>query len=118
MRGSTGPCGTAAVAGGRGLVARILIAVTHLLGSGDLVRAAHLARALARAGHEVVLASGGMELRPMAGEPFAFLQLPPVRIEGVDFGRLLDEQVRMERRRGVGAHPEADLAHRYFCPNT
>ena len=82
-------------------MARILIAVTHLLGSGHLVRAAHLARALARAGHEVVLASGGMELRPMAGEPFAFLQLPPVRIEGVDFGRLLDETgapIEPERR--------------------
>lgn len=82
-------------------MARILIAVTHLLGSGHLVRAAHLARALAGAGHEVVLASGGMPLRPMTAEPFAFLQLPPVRIEGVEFSRLLDETgaaIDQERR--------------------
>ena len=69
----------------------VLIAVTHLLGSGHLVRAAQLARALAGTGFAVTLASGGMPLRPMAGEPFAFLQLPPVRTEGVDFRTLLDE---------------------------
>lgn len=68
-----------------------LIVVTHLLGSGHLVRAAHLARALARGGFAVTLASGGMKLRPMEGEPFAFVQLPPVRTEGVDFRTLLDE---------------------------
>ena len=70
----------------------VLIAVTHLLGSGHLVRAAHLARALAAAGHPVTLASGGMPLRPMEGEPFAFVQLPPVKVEGTDFRNLLDER--------------------------
>ncbi|SFI99563.1 Predicted glycosyl transferase [Bosea sp. OK403] len=70
---------------------RILIAVTHLLGSGHLVRARHLARALAGAGHEVTLASGGMTLAARQGEPFAFVQLPPVKVEGVDFRNLLDE---------------------------
>ncbi len=69
----------------------VIITVTHLLGSGHLVRAAQLARALAGTGFAVTLASGGMPLRPMAGEPFAFLQLPPVRTEGVDFKTLLDE---------------------------
>ena len=69
----------------------ILIAVTHLLGSGHLVRAGHLARALAEAGHPVTLASGGMPLRSMEGEPFAFVQLPPVKVEGTDFRDLLDE---------------------------
>jgi predicted glycosyltransferase len=69
----------------------VLIAVTHLLGSGHLVRAAQLARALAASGFSVTLASGGMPIRPMAGEPFAFLQLPPVRIEGIDFRNLLGE---------------------------
>lgn len=72
----------------------VLIAVTHLLGSGHLVRAAHLARALAGAGHAVTLASGGVPLRPMAGEPFAFLQLPPVKVAGTDFRSLLDERGR------------------------
>ncbi|WNJ91093.1 glycosyltransferase family protein [Bosea sp. 685] len=70
---------------------RILIAVTHLLGSGHLVRARHLARALAGAGHEVTLASGGMPLAGRPDEPFAFVQLPPVKVEGVDFRNLLDE---------------------------
>ncbi|MGX5734949.1 glycosyltransferase family protein [Bosea thiooxidans] len=72
----------------------ILIAVTHLLGSGHLVRAANLARALAAEGFPVTLASGGMPLRAMESEPFAFVQLPPVRTEGVDFRNLLDEAGR------------------------
>ncbi|MGX1743531.1 glycosyltransferase family protein [Bosea sp. NPDC055353] len=71
--------------------ASVLIAVTHLLGSGHLVRAANLARALARTGFSVTLASGGMPLRAMEGEPFAFVQLPPIRTEGTDFRTLLGE---------------------------
>ena len=74
--------------------ARILIAVTHLLGSGHLVRAQHLAQALAQAGHDVTLASGGMPLRRASGALYAFVQLPPVRVEGVDFRHLLDEAGR------------------------
>jgi predicted glycosyltransferase len=73
------------------MTTRILIAVTHLLGSGHLVRARHLARALAGAGHAVTLASGGMPLRTEVDEPFAFVQLPPVKVEGVDFRNLFDE---------------------------
>ena len=71
--------------------ASVLIAVTHLLGSGHLVRAANLARALAQGGFSVTLAGGGMPLRAMEGEPFAFVQLPPIRTEGTDFRTLLDE---------------------------
>lgn len=74
------------------MTGRVLIAVTHLLGSGHLVRAAQLARALARDGFSVTLASGGVPLRAMEQEPFAFLQLPPVRVEGIDFRKLLDER--------------------------
>lgn len=72
----------------------VLVAVTHLLGSGHLVRAANLARGLAADGFSVTLVSGGMPLRPMENEPFAFVQLPPVRTEGVDFRNLLDEEAR------------------------
>ena len=71
--------------------ASVLIAVTHLLGSGHLVRAANLARALAQGGFSVTLASGGMPLRAMENEPFAFVQLPAIRTEGTDFRTLLDE---------------------------
>ncbi|SEG51131.1 Predicted glycosyl transferase [Bosea lathyri] len=69
----------------------VLIVVTHLLGSGHLVRARHLARALAEAGFAVTLASGGMPLNVRADEPFTFVQLPPAKVEGVDFRNLLDE---------------------------
>ncbi len=70
---------------------RVLIAVTHLLGSGHLVRMRHLAGALARAGFEVTLASGGVPLRDQGAAPYALVQLPPVKIAGVDFSHLLDE---------------------------
>lgn len=83
--------------------ATVLIAVTHLLGSGHLVRAANLARALAQGGFSVTLASGGMPLRAMEGEPFAFMQLPPIKTEGTDFRTLLDEN-------GQPIEPERKLA--------
>ncbi len=84
--------------------ARILIAVTHLLGIGHLVRARQLARALARAGHEVTLASGGMPDGKAAAD-YRFVQLPPVRTEGTDFRNLLDEH-------GKTATPERLAARR------
>ncbi|MFC5422008.1 glycosyltransferase family protein [Bosea eneae] len=84
--------------------ARILIAVTHLLGIGHLVRARQLARALARAGHEVTLASGGMP-DGKAATDYRFVQLPPVRTEGTDFRNLLDEH-------GKTATPERLAARR------
>lgn len=84
--------------------ARILIAVTHLLGIGHLVRARQLARGLARAGHPVTLASGGMpDGREAVG--YRFVQLPPVRTEGTDFRNLLDEN-------GETATPERLAARR------
>ncbi len=94
---------------------RTLIAVTHLLGSGHLVRARHLAGALARAGHAVTLASGGMPIGPPGDEPYAFVQLPPVQVEGTDFRTLLDEtgaaidDDRRERRRAMLAALAASL---------
>ncbi|WP_066477124.1 glycosyltransferase [Bosea sp. WAO] len=68
----------------------VLIAVTHLLGVGHLVRARHLAAALAQAGYAVTLASGGMP-DGKAASGYRFVQLPPVRVEGTDFRNLLDE---------------------------
>jgi predicted glycosyltransferase len=73
---------------------RALIAVTHLLGSGHLVRAMHLARALADGGFEVTLASGGTKLRTVPDSRVAFVQLPPIKTAGVDFRNLLDEEGR------------------------
>lgn len=83
--------------------ARILIAVTHLLGIGHLVRARQLALALAGAGHEVALASGGMPDGKAAD--YRFAQLPPARTQGTDFRNLLDED-------GKTATPERLAARR------
>jgi predicted glycosyltransferase len=69
----------------------VLIAATHLLGSGHLVRARHLAQALAGAGFAVTLASGGVAQAGPAAAAYRFVQLPPVRVAGVDFRTLLDE---------------------------
>lgn len=83
--------------------ARILIAVTHLLGIGHLVRARQLAQVLAGAGHQVALASGGMPDGKAAD--YRFAQLPPVRTQGTDFRNLLDES-------GKAATPERLAARR------
>ncbi len=70
---------------------RVLIVVTHLLGAGHLTRAAALARAFARAGHETTLVSGGGPTQPANIDAIRFVQLPPVRIIGTDFKTLLDK---------------------------
>lgn len=68
---------------------RVLIAVTHLLGAGHLVRATALGRALAQRGHGVTLVSGGapMPLASMSG--IDLVQLPPVHCRVGDFSTLL-----------------------------
>jgi predicted glycosyltransferase len=66
--------------------------VTHLLGAGHLTRAAALARAFARAGHETTLVSGGMPSRLVATDGVKLVQLPPVKTAGTAFTSLLDEE--------------------------
>ncbi|HEY8565021.1 MAG TPA: glycosyltransferase [Beijerinckiaceae bacterium] len=73
---------------------RVMIVVTHLLGAGHLTRAATLARAFARAGHETVLVSGGIPSALVKTAPARLVQLPPVRSNGTDFKTLLDEAGR------------------------
>lgn len=84
---------------------RVLIAVTHLLGAGHLTRAAALARAFARRGHETVLVSGGMPASLVALDGLRLVQLPPVRTTGTDFKALLDE-------RGIAIDPARLAARR------
>src|SRR5262245_759582 len=69
---------------------RILILVTHLQGVGHLARAAAIGRALARAGRRGTLVSGGLPVRTIDTNGLDLVQLPPARIEGNDFRRLLD----------------------------
>ena len=84
---------------------RVLVAVTHLLGAGHLTRAAAIARAFARAGHDATLVSGGLPSRLVRTDNIRFVQLPPVRTRGTDFRTLLDEDgelitpARLARRR-------------------
>lgn len=70
---------------------RVLIAVTHLLGAGHLVRMAALGRALAGNGHRVTLASGGVPNPLVETDSLDLVQLPPVRAEVGDFSTLRDE---------------------------
>lgn len=70
---------------------KVLIVVTHLLGTGHLRRALTLARAFAEAGHPVTLASGGMPVAGLDLGKIRLEQLPPLRSDGTDFTRLLDE---------------------------
>ena len=68
---------------------KVLIAVTHLLGTGHLARALTLARAFTAAGHKVQVASGGFPAPQLNVNGLEVVQLPPLRSDGVDFTRLL-----------------------------
>ncbi|MDU9002293.1 glycosyltransferase family protein [Sedimentitalea todarodis] len=73
---------------------KVMIVVTHLLGTGHLRRALVLADAFSSAGHRVLLASGGMPLDVTPPAKIRILQLPPLRSDGVNFSRLLDDAGR------------------------
>ncbi len=68
---------------------RIMIVVTHLLGSGHLARATLLARAFLDAGHDVVLVSGGKPVVHLHQSDVPLVQLPPLASDGTNFRRLL-----------------------------
>ncbi|KIC12586.1 glycosyltransferase [Leisingera sp. ANG-M1] len=68
---------------------KVLIAVTHLLGTGHLSRALTLARAFTAAGHQAQVASGGFPAPQLNADRIDLVQLPPLRSDGVDFTRLL-----------------------------
>ncbi len=71
---------------------KVQIVVTHLLGTGHLSRALTLGRAFVAAGHQTQVVSGGMAAPQLRTQPVEFLQLPPIRSDGVDFSRLLTHQ--------------------------
>lgn len=70
---------------------KVMIVVTHLLGSGHLSRALVLARAFEATGHAVVLVSGGMPAPQLDTSGLTLVQLAPLRSDGVNFTQLLDE---------------------------
>jgi predicted glycosyltransferase len=70
---------------------KVMFYVQHLLGIGHLVRASRIAAALAEAGHQVTMVSGGM---PVSGFPPAGVgleQLKPLRTADGSFSSLVDE---------------------------
>jgi predicted glycosyltransferase len=69
---------------------KVLIVVTHLLGTGHLSRALTLGRAFAGDGHVVTIASGGMPAPQLDYSGITLLQLPALRSDGTNFTRLLD----------------------------
>ncbi len=75
-------------------MSRVLIHVQHLLGIGHLRRAALLARGLAAAGLDVVVASGGMPVARLDIGTARLVQLPPARSADETFKVLLDEHDR------------------------
>lgn len=73
---------------------RALIHVQHLLGVGHLRRALALGRALAEAGAEVTVASGGMSVPNLPAAGLRLVQLPPARAADATFKQMLDEHGR------------------------
>lgn len=70
---------------------KILIAVTHLLGTGHLGRALTLGRAFAKAGHDVSVLSGGRPAPHLDATGVAVIQAPSLASDGTNFTRLLRE---------------------------
>ncbi len=74
------------------MTGRVFFYCQHLLGIGHLRRAATLARALALAGHEVTLVSGGEPVPHLDCAPAKLLQLDPVRAVDKFFKVLVDSR--------------------------
>ncbi len=70
---------------------KVMIIVTHLLGTGHLSRALTLGRAFANKKHEVLVVSGGMPAPQLDTRGLSLLGLPPLRSDGTNFTRLLDQ---------------------------
>ncbi|WP_170334220.1 glycosyltransferase family protein [Ruegeria arenilitoris] len=70
---------------------RVMIVVTHLLGTGHLSRALTLGRAFVEQGHDVFVVSGGMPAPQLDTSGMTLLGLPPLRSDGTDFTRLLTQ---------------------------
>ncbi|MEO0999391.1 MAG: glycosyltransferase [Pseudomonadota bacterium] len=77
----------------------VLFVVTHLMGSGHLVRTLALARAVVAAGGQAVVVSGGRPLDLPVPDGVEMRALPPVWVAGLDYSRL------------IGPEGPADAAH-------
>ncbi|MCG7518588.1 glycosyltransferase family protein [Ruegeria sp. Ofav3-42] len=71
---------------------KVMIVVTHLLGTGHLSRALTLGRAFVQDGHRTFIVSGGMPAPQLDSTGLTVLGLPPLRSDGTDFTRLLTQE--------------------------
>ncbi len=67
---------------------KVMIAVTHLLGTGHLVRMIALGRGFLAQGDEVMIVSGGVPVPYLDHDGIDLVQLPPVKTVGGDFKNL------------------------------
>ncbi len=70
---------------------KVMIVVTHLLGTGHLSRALTLGRAFVEQGHDTFVISGGMPAPQLDTDGLTLFGLPPLRSDGTNFTRLLDQ---------------------------
>ena len=69
---------------------KVLIVVTHLLGSGHLRRAINLSHEFVASGHSITLVSGGVPVKTFDTQGLSFVQLSPLCSDGTNFTRLLN----------------------------
>ncbi|MFY2822738.1 glycosyltransferase family protein [Ruegeria sp. MALMAid1280] len=97
---------------------KIMIVVTHLLGTGHLSRALTLGRAFLRAGHQTFVVSGGMPAPQLDSSGMTLLGLPPLRSDGTDFTRLLTQSGDVADTTYLAARESALVeAVRSFAPD-
>jgi predicted glycosyltransferase len=89
---------------------RVLFLVTHLSGTGHLVRTLAIARAVARAGGEAAVLSGGRALPHLDAGGLRLIQLPPMAVADHDYARLLGEDGREADARLLAARGGAIAA--------
>ena len=70
---------------------KVMIVVTHLLGTGHLARALMLGHAFGAAGDQVTVVSGGTPVPHFDTRGLTLVQLAPVCSDGTDFTTLLDQ---------------------------
>jgi predicted glycosyltransferase len=97
---------------------KVMIVVTHLLGTGHLSRALTLGRAFAAQGHRVQLTSGGMPAPQLDSTGVDLVQLPPLRSDGTNFTTLLAADGAVATAHDLQARRDAQCqALRDFTPD-
>ena len=97
---------------------KVMIVVTHLLGSGHLARALNLGRAFAGQGHDTCVVSGGVPVRHLNSDGVNVVQLPPLRSDGTNFTRLLTQAGQVaDDAYLTGRTDRLCTAVKRFCPD-